>query len=26
MPRISVFVNGPQGWQFVAHSNFNRPK
>jgi protein-disulfide isomerase len=26
LPRISVFVNGPQGWQFVAHSNFNTPK
>lgn len=26
LPRISVFVKGAQGWQLVAHSNFNKPK
>lgn len=24
-PRLSVFVRGAQGWQIVAHANFNAP-
>lgn len=24
-PRLSVFVRGAQGWQIVAHANFNTP-
>jgi Domain of unknown function (DUF4440) len=24
-PRLSVFVQGKQGWQLVAHANFNVP-